>query len=710
MAKKIVIDADLRKVSESFKKTFKEIEKIAPKKMGMGFDFETLKKWKSSNVDAYKTAAAGIEQAKARMKELAALQMEMAKSGKSAGKELSDGFKQASGEAQKYAKQIADIQRSAKGANFFQRLGAQFRTQSQSSGGVKGAAEDAVGSAMGGLGDAASMMGGPWGKLAGLGVGAYMGARALAAPRRALANQNLEMAGLHNKPLSDSDLGDMRRSGITEGFSGEETMRSGISLQRQAGEVDASALHRFSQLRRQTGLGSEELTGMTESLRGAAVDKKGIGVEDNLNKLGKIYQQATQSALDKSGALKYLSVTAGLTDKIANEGSADVDSIKDTLSTLAMQSDFYKANPARAAAALQGGEDFFKSDQGTGLALRSMQSMGALDGKGPMESLMMQQMGFTEGGFDVGKHHFQGVGGKGLQENVRQTAEAGSGLTKENFSKASDEQIAAATMAIAKTMGLTPSNAGKLLETSMTGKDLSKKDLDEMMQTPVDKTNSLLDKGIAQNDASFHEVILTLGEKIAGPMTAIEGQVTKIANKMLGVGGPQSTREYNEKIASQKQAIALKKASGDESLWDKAKNAMGMGDQDDLNSTMKDAARQAIKQGDVMDSDSANSLYNSIDSPYVKGLAGKDKSKLAGGSYLPSEEGSIYTELQNATKTRNQVQSNMDSQRKDGKSDKDLAAEAALVTKFNDLIKTLTDALNAKADKSFLQSVGMRGK
>ena len=49
---KITIDADLSRVTKNFQKVFKDVEKAAPKKLGMGFNFEEVKKWKSSNVDS----------------------------------------------------------------------------------------------------------------------------------------------------------------------------------------------------------------------------------------------------------------------------------------------------------------------------------------------------------------------------------------------------------------------------------------------------------------------------------------------------------------------------------------------------------------------------------------------------------------------------------------------------------------------------------
>jgi hypothetical protein len=540
MAKLAKIDP--KEFLQSVKKTFREIERMTPKKLSMGFDFEGLKKWKTGNIEAYKAAHSGLEKSQKQVKDILNTTKMIGKAGGQVGKDLQEGLKRAKEESEKHLKVMRDIEASAKNANRFQRLGAEFAYKASKGGRFSGV-ESRMGTAFEAVGGLANMTGGPWGKFAmmagGAAISAYQGASMLAAPRRALAGQNLDMMGLAGRRISDQELAAMRGAGVGYGFMPEETMSSAIGLQRQAGNVSASALTRFSKLRRQTGLGSEELTGIASALRGGAISKEGVGLEQNLDKAGKMYAEAVKAGLDKSGALRYLSTMTGILEENAENGDLNQSTLSKIALSLTEGSEYFKANPSRALMVAQGADASFQNSANAGLAMRTMRSLETQGG--PMELLLKQKMGLFGKGFSLGGQEFGSIKAGGLSQYVKEIAKASGVDMSKGLQGQSRERLSTATLGVAGQLGIKPMMAAKLMEATQKG-PISDKLLQEIQDSTLDSTDLLIKK----NEAGFQNVVMTLGDSIAPKLANIEGYVAGIAQKMLGITPKKTAEEYRQ--------------------------------------------------------------------------------------------------------------------------------------------------------------------
>jgi hypothetical protein len=390
-------------------------------------------------------------------------------------------------------------------------------------------------------------------------------------------------------------------------------MQTANSLQRNVGSVTGKKeINNLFNLSRTSGMGTEELSGIAGTFRGAATTGKGADLQENINKTRELYKQAMVSALDTSGAIKYMQVTSNMTDKIANEGSADTESIKDTLSSLALSSDFYKANASRGAAAFTGAEGFFKSGGGTGLALRSMQGMKGESGgaMGPMEMLATQSRGFSEEG---------GMGAQGLKAITKQVASV-MGVTQENWSKTSKSSEAkfGAENALRTQFGISATNAKQLLEATMSGKldGMDKNKISGLMEKEgdkeKDKTNGILDSvdmSIKENERLLQDILMNIGDKLVPSMTNIEGILYRFANKFLGGDSALKTTQQLEVEADQAKKEA---AESKGKFSNKVASFFGGGADENVIEKMGALTQSKMREGKETSPEELDSLRKSL--------------------------------------------------------------------------------------------------
>jgi len=552
--RKITIDGDFSPLLKGFRKTTKELEKMSKKGFSLKIDDKDFKNFSKFSMDTFTKLEKLSKQYEGSLKRLNNIRKK--------GVELTQKQVREERKLQAHLKNVQSGISSQRGhfgaGNLLQRGGARVGAM-----GFRGAG--AMGGVLQGLGGAARMMG-PVGMVAGGAAAAYMGARALAAPRRRLAGLNLTFRGLRRGATSQDELEDIRQSGNRFGFGATETMESANMLQRNIGDIrSAEDMEQFARARRGTGLDPDTLATITGAFRAAAVDQGGAklgGDEGTLKKTMKLYQQAMVSALDTSGAIKFLQVSAEMTEQIANEGTADAKAISDTLTSLSQASDFYKANVARGTAAFKGAETFFKSKEGTGLAIRAM--TGEKMSGSPAELLFKQQLGFMQGAVDIGGETFQGMGAKGLGAIIRELGFEVTGKT--NLKSMGRDEKAMAALTLSQQFGISASNAGKLLEAGMSGKlgEISKEKLDELL-TPEGKQHdkkmaSLMgsvDKTIKSNEASLEEMVLDIGDGLIPIMTSMEEGIWKMVQEFTGA--EKSTQQLRDEALVAKDKAAEEK-------------------------------------------------------------------------------------------------------------------------------------------------------
>jgi len=603
MARKIIIDADLRGAEKSFSKFSKTITKMFG---GKGIDFKIntkamadFKKFSLDTVNSLKKELAGYERELERINEI------KRKTGKLDEKEFINRrkihrlMKETRGDL---GKQRSNFQ----AGNFFQRAGAS----------ATGAGHGVVGGVLGRIGNAARIMG-PAGMALGGAVGAYMGARAIGAPRRQLAGANLTFRGLSRQALSEDQMEGLRESGVQYGFGPQETMQSAAMLQRLGGDVDRGSLSEFGRQRRVTGLDPETLTSITGAFRAAAIDEKGaaLGGESGTQKrLMELYKTAMVSALDSSGAIKFMQQSAQMTEQIANEGSADINAIQGTLTALAQADEFYKANVGRSIAAFKGAEGFFRSKEGTGLAIRAMTGAGMSGG--PAELLFKQQLGFTQGDISIGGDTFKGMGGKGLSAITKELAFETTGET--NLEGMNRDQKAMAALTLQQQFGISASNAGRLLEAGMTGKleEMSPDQLKKLLQSEDDERHNKemsiwnsMDHEIKENEARLEELITDIGDPLVKHMSSMEDGIWRLVEDATGVTRAKSTQELQEE--SKISAAAAAKEKKDDTVMRWIGSSVGLNPEQNRQMIVdEELARRNLKAGSSLTDEQSEAMAN----------------------------------------------------------------------------------------------------
>ncbi|CAK0749563.1 hypothetical protein CCP1ISM_330004 [Azospirillaceae bacterium] len=546
-------------------------------------DDKDTKKFSDFNIGMWRTLNKDIDKYQAKLDKLNKAKM--------AGTQTANQVKQEkliNDLLEKRTQELDKQRKSFSGGNWLQRKGAKMQA-----GAAAGGVMDLAGGALGGIGNAIGMMG-PVGMVAGAGFGAYMGARALAAPRRALADENLKFMGLNKEPVSRAKLEELRQAGAERGYTAQESMQAANDLQRNVGNVKGrDEIQELFKQTRMTGMGAGEISGFAGTFRNAAIDEKGANLQDNLKKTGELYKQSMISALDTSGAIKFMQTTSEMISQVAEGGSADTKAITDTLTSLSLQSEFYKANASRGAAAFQGGEGFFKSEQGTGLAMRAMSGMKGVEGgaMGPMEMLATQAKGFSEKG---------GMGAKGLQAFIEQLISSATGVTKDNYGKATTEQKFGGANAIRSQYGISQTNAEALYKATMEGKPLTEKEMADLMtkegkegEAKMINLQTSMDQHIKNNEASLDNIMMKIGETIAPAMVSIEGMMYKLLNHMGVDAGPKSTNLLEA------DAKAAEKEANEErgGVWDTTKRLFGGGSEKAANEAYAEVAKNKLGEG-----------------------------------------------------------------------------------------------------------------
>jgi len=543
----ITIGLNIRKFASDVKKASKELSKLGDNKVSISIDDKDLKKFSKFSIETFDKLKKKAEEQTTQLRGIQSLKLRLARESKTLDDDTIRREEKLLRLRKLTTKELEQQRKHFKAGNALQRRGARMRMQG---GGIR----SGIGGAIQGLGGIASKMG-PLGMVAGLGMAAYAGARAITAPRRELAEQNLQFMGLNRGDrgvIGGGDLRRLRESGISQGFRPQEQMQAANLLQRNVGDVgrNAQVMTQFAQARRTTGLGAEDLAGVMGGFRAAATTAGGAqlaGQGGTLDKTMKLYKQAMISALDSSGTIKFMQKTAEMTESMANEGTADVKAIQDTLTQLSLSSTFFAANVNRGAVAMKGGEAFFTSPEGTGLALRALRNIpnkklrAKFEKMSAPELLLQIQRGFTREG---------GLGSEGLNAITKELAFAATGVkTAEAFTGKPDVR-AAAELSIQQKFGFNdPALAKELLNAALKNTDLSKEQkdkLENLTQTEKQKLENIkgsLDMGIKRNEANFHTLIMAVGEKVAGPLTRMEGWVIGAAKKMLGIETRKTTGE-----------------------------------------------------------------------------------------------------------------------------------------------------------------------
>lgn len=556
MANKITFDGDFKPLMTGFSKIGKEIKKLGDQKIGINIDDKELKNFRKFSAETFKELQKEVTIYTGALRHLAKIEKEGKQTGIKLTKRQRTEQKLFNDQLKTTNKQLKTQVEHFKAGNMFQRTGARL----SAGGGVGGRA---MGGIMSGLGKAAPFIGG--------GLAAFGAARAISAPRRALAEQNLQFMGLNRGAISGGQLQGLRRSGLSQGFNAQQQMESANLLQRNVGDVGGNpqALSSFARLRRTTGMGAEDLAGMAGGFRAAATTPGGAGLQQNIDKTQKMFRQAMISALDSSGTIKFMQKIAEMTESMAETGTADVNAIADTLTNLSLSREFFMANVSRGTTALAGGEGFFKSAGGTGLAMRAMRAQGVGGDMSAPELLLQQQRGFTrEGGLEGG-----------LEAITREVAFATTGIrNREEFEQASPKRRAAAALSVQQSFGLDdPRTAEELLKASFGIIDLTKEQKEEInkaSETEKQKLASIddsLDLGMRQNAANFHELIQTVGEKVAGPLTRMEGWVIGAAKKFLGI----ETRKTTSELSIEKDILEAKAKEEGGGFFDRAASLFG---------------------------------------------------------------------------------------------------------------------------------------
>jgi len=611
---KIRIEGDFSGLIRGFSKATKEFKKLD--KLSIKIDDKDMKSFKKFNIETWRDLQKDVDKYQAKLEKLNKIKL----NDKLTNNQLQQE-KQINALIEKRTRELEKQKNHVKEGNFLQRRGARMQGNS-----APGSLGDVVGGAMGGMGNAISAMG-PLGMVAGAGFGMYMGARALTGPRRALADQNLRFMGMNRGAVGKGQLENLRQAGIESGYTATESMDAANNLQRNVGNVrgreDLQSLFTTS---RQTGMGADEIAQLAGTFRSSAIDQKGTNLQENLKKTQDLYKQSMISALDSSGAIKFLQTTAEMTDQIANEGSADTESIRNALSSLALQNDFFKANSSRGEAAFKGAEGFYKSGQGTGLAMRSMMSAGFGQGKGPMEMLLAQKMGFTSG--NPGSE-FGGIGAKGLTEVTKQLAGASAGLTPENYGKSSKESRAGAINAISEQFGIRPENAEQLLKTSMTGGQMDDASIKKMFETDDQKMVSLqssMDMTIKKNEAHLQEIMMDVGDILAPAVVNIENMLYKLVDHITGNAGSKSERILDLEAKDAMNTANEKRGT----FLDSARKMFTGGSADsDANMAFEKLAREKVAKGKGLNFNESNSFVQNAN---VEGLMSMSDSALSGST------------------------------------------------------------------------------
>jgi len=460
--------------------------------------------------------------------------------------------------------------------------------------------------------------------VAGAGLAAYGAARAITAPRRELAEQNLQFMGLNQGTINAGQLGDLRRSGRAQGFNAQQQMAAANLLQRNVGDVGGNAqlLTQFAGLRRTTGLGAEDIAGITGGFRAAATDREGAGLQQNLDKTQKLFRQAMISALDASGTVKFMQKISEMTTSMAEEGTADVGAIADTLTQLSLSSGFFAANTGRGMTALKGGENFFRSAAGTGLAMRALRNIGGV-GEGQdrvdftkmsaPELLLQQQRGFTREG---------GLGEKGLRAITKELTFAATGIdSSAAFKTATPAEKATAALTVQQQLGFNdPKLAEELLDATFKGKELTKEQKEsfakatETERQKLSNISNSMDLNMRQNDANFHELIQVVGEKVAGPLVSMEGHVIRIAEKIAGVSpGAKSVGE----LRIDRQDLERQRREEGGSVTDRLKGIFGMDVDTKIRENQRQSSAARLREGrGFQDFNESNRFVESATGPY----------------------------------------------------------------------------------------------
>lgn len=569
MANRITIDGNFRPFIRGIRNISNSLNNLSKKKHKINIDDSVLRRIRSSKISIFdKKSAIGFRdfnvdtynKLKEKSKDYKKQLSEIRKIEKQAG-ELN--LKIADHVLQKKEK-ILNLERdtsreirrqltSFRKGNRLQRAGAKMQINARSGRG----GSDVMGGILTNLGSASKLIG-PAGWVAGAGIAGYIGARALTSRRRGLADVNLQMMGLRRRGATSGQLESMANAGVEYGFTGMESMQAATQLQRRVGNIRSrNAIEQLSRMRRMTGFGADELTGLAGTFRRAATTRGEAGLEQNLKKTMNLYREAMVSALDTSGAIQYMQTTAEMTDRIANEGTADIQAVRQSLSTLMLGSEFYGANAQRASKVLGGLEDFYKSERGTGIAARAMR-LADVEVDSFSGLYRQQQLGFFEG---EGRAQEKMGGISGVRNTIAAILQS-IGKGEREYREASPEEkrkiMADATMMFKKMVGedLKYTNVEELMKMFFTGglrpgregrvKELMKTE-EEIQKEKEMSISTSLDQGIKNLNSNldkFLRNVATTGDMLTH-MTNIEGAVLRIANKIVdgNVESPKSPKQ-----------------------------------------------------------------------------------------------------------------------------------------------------------------------
>ena len=194
MANKIRIDGDFSGFIRGMGKVNSEMKKMG-KGASITLDEKGLKNFKNFNIGVWRDLNRDVDKFQAKLDRLQKLKL----NGKLTDNQLAQE-KKINELIQARTSELKKQREGWKAGNWLQRRGARMQA-----GAAPGGAMDMIGGVMGGLGNAVSAMG-PVGMALGAGVGLYMGARALSAPRRQLADQNLQFMGLSQRTVRGGQL------------------------------------------------------------------------------------------------------------------------------------------------------------------------------------------------------------------------------------------------------------------------------------------------------------------------------------------------------------------------------------------------------------------------------------------------------------------------------------------------------------------------
>lgn len=442
-----------------------------------------------------------------------------------------------------------------KGGASLKELGAGLAKRGGMLGKIGGGAASGMGGAMMGLGRIA----GPVGMAASLGVGAYMGARALTAPARQMAGMNLQLRGLSRTDRGDANLDEMMSAGSEMGFTPFEMMQANIDAQRNLGEMTPGASRSMATMARQQGLGLDEVSNFASTFRRNAGGAAGLNAEGNLQKTRAMLVDAYVNAFDKSGQLAYMeAMTAGI-EQMAEGGSADVQMLSSVMSGLAQQSEFFKADARRSGKVASGVSDMFQNREGFAFAsLSNSLDAAGVEGISPAKLMALQKSGL----FETSEEQYAEL----LGTDVDTARKVRTGAM-DNFLKMQYEVEAGGNKDLLMSnlidQGFAPSIAQEMANVVSSNKSIASspelmKDLRKGAQMSTEKDLSGRDLDVKNVEAEAQKAMIRLGREALPLFNSIEKNVMAIANDMLGL---EDKDKSSASLAYEKQQ-AMKEEDG----------------------------------------------------------------------------------------------------------------------------------------------------